>query len=748
MASDRRRGQLSDRDWPRLRAYLLVILLAFLLLAGRLFYLQVIEGRTLMKQSLDNLFETVKIAAPRGEILDRKGRALAKNESSFALLYLMPENIDSYFLSRHERQVLLDFSSQQLAQLAQLNQTEYDSALAAARQALGLAGDTADPLLLAQTARQRELLRGVSNTKTEFLRDLRIRDLQNLVLCTRNPGLMRGEVVSALRRSGEQPFIYKWHVQDGEQPGELKEVRRIATYLRQPYADLMKRLEREKVRAHRYEPVTLVDELDENQRIYIAEHNSEYPSMMVEDYAFRRVYPLGPACGSILGYLGYPDENDPKKLTALVSGQRDMIGKQGAERAFELLLHGRAGQRDLEVTKANAIKDIAREKAPKRGTDIFLSLDMGVQALAHRLLGGRPGAIVISVLEPGHEGELLALASSPTYDPSRLNDIAYVDRLNKDPNKPFANRAYALTAPPGSTFKIVTTQAALQTKAITIDGYRSYCKGWTEIGEQRYNCHHETGHGSLNLIESFANSCDIAFYDIGTHKLKGDAPARIKHFGELFSYGSPVGIELPGEVSGLLPDKEWKRRTFDKPQFNKWDRMWFDGNTANYAIGQGDLLATPLQVLWSANTVALDGRVYKPRLLIATQADGSKSAVEAEDGRNVPLDKEALAFVKRAMRFTVTNGTCRKLNLSGMQVAAKSGTAEAGRGKADHSWVVGFYPYDKPRYSFVAYFQNGGSAGEAAIPAMYEMLRYLDDNDPLAELDKQKEKQALTAQAR
>jgi penicillin-binding protein 2 len=425
-----------------------------------------------------------------------------------------------------------------------------------------------------------------------------------------------------------------------------------------------------------------------------------------------------------------------------------MIGKQGAERAFEILLHGRAGQRDLEVTKANTIKDVAREKAPKRGTDIFLSLDMGAQDLAHRLLGGRPGAIVISVLEPGHEGELLALASSPTYDPSRLNDIAYVERLNRDPNKPFANRAYALTAPPGSTFKIVTTQTALQSEAITTGGYRSYCRGYTEIGEQRYNCHHEEGHGSLNLIQSFAESCDVAYYDISTHRIKGDVPGKLKHYAELFGYGAPTGIELPGEVSGLLPDKDWKRRTYDKPQFNKWDRMWFDGNTANYAIGQGDLLATPLQVLWSANTVALDGRVYKPRLLIATRADGSTSPTEAESGRNVPLDKDALAFVRQAMRYTVTNGTCRKLNISGMQVCAKSGTAEAGRGKSDHSWVVGFYPMDRPRFGFVAFYQNGGSAGEAAIPAMREMLMYLKNNDPFKELDRQRQNDsALSASA-
>lgn len=506
----------------------------------------------------------------------------------------------------------------------------------------------------------------------------------------------------------------------------LREVQRLSAYLGIPYDDLMERLQRERRRVYGYEPVTLVDELTEEQKIYIGEHQADFEGFFIEQYAFKREYPMGRSAAHVIGYTGFVGDTDPLAIRNMGYGARETVGKEGVERQYESILHGRSGRRDIEVDRNRVFRKEARMVPPERGEDIYLTLDKNIQAEAFALLDNRPGAIIISNLAEGHEGEILAMAASPSYDPGRFDEPNYYAGLLNHPDLPLLNRAYRNAFPPGSTFKIVTATAAFQT-GVAVAGSTYYCTGHKQIGNREFKCHKLTGHGRVTALEAISQSCDVALYDMAL--ALPQQQETLHNFAQFFGFGEPTGIDLPNEASGVVPDKKWKRDHYAGERWHPTDRLWYDGDTANFAIGQGFLTATPLQVLWSAQVVALDGYQAEPHLLYARKDRTGVTPVRVKPLRRVPVDKDALNLTKQGMRLAVTNGTCTKLNLQGLSVCAKSGTAETGRkGERDHSWVVGFFPANKPQYGFVAFFQNGGGAGDAAVPAMRQMLTYLRDD--------------------
>ena len=542
-------------------------------------------------------------------------------------------------------------------------------------------------------------------------------------------------------------YTYRDPGESGRHGARLKEIDSLARMLGQDYRELMARAGSEAKRLNGaqlsgFRPVTLIEELTTEQGLLLGEVQLE--GMYIEQYAFKREYVLGPAAAHVIGYTGFPGEGDAEAIRSLGYDPREQVGKEGVERVYESLLHGRPGKRDIEITHSRMVRRsgdwIAREVPPMRGTDVYLTLDAGIQEKAYSILNNQTGAAIVVSLAPGHEGKLLALVSSPSYDPLRFNEPGYYNSLlarpDGSPNKsrPLLNRAYRNAFPPGSTFKIVTMTAGLQTGAYT-QGSGFYCKGFIELGKynQRFHCHKREGHGNLTLLEGLAESCDTVFYQVSLGL--DNQPETLRQFGEFFGFGEPVGINLPNEAAGILPDRDWKREHYAGDRWNEVDRLWFNGDTATYGIGQSYLTATPLQVLWSAVLVALEGYKPQPQLLKSWEDSDGVSTPEQAELVRVPLDQAALRIVKSGMRLAVTSGTCKALDIPGLNVCAKSGTAETGiAGERDHSWMTGFYPMDNPEVAFVVFFQNGGEEYTAA-PAARELLQYMKhkfDGSPIA----------------
>jgi penicillin-binding protein 2 len=489
-----------------------------------------------------------------------------------------------------------------------------------------------------------------------------------------------------------------------------------------------------------HQPLMVVDELTDDQKLYIGEHNADFPHVIIEEYSFRREYPLGNATTHLLGYTG------PATQAQIDKGYdpEELSGKEGVERQFEDKLRGELGRRDMEIDRQGIFKNEANVVPPKRGSDLYLSIDSGTQQAAHDILvqtmngdsGITGGAIIVNALGPENRGEILAMTSGPSYDPSKFDQPGYYSGLLRNSRMPLLNRCIGLAYPPGSPFKLVTLTTALQLGTINMNT-SFYCSGYKEIGKyhQRFYCHVRSGHGMLATPDALAQSCDVFFYDVGS--MLPDPPQNLHDFALQFGYGQPTDIALPGEVKGTVPDADWKWKHFAwayNKTHNHQDQAWYDGDTLNYSIGQGFLLVTPLQDLWAASTIAWDGMHYPPRLVVASSGAQGMTPTEMDQGTATGLDPHVLDEVKSAMRHTASDpkGTCQRLNFApGMQVCAKTGTAEASHNKNDYSWVVGFYPENNPRYGFICFFEHGGES-KLAVDSAVQLLKYLKEHDPLA----------------
>jgi penicillin-binding protein 2 len=393
----------------------------------------------------------------------------------------------------------------------------------------------------------------------------------------------------------------------------------------------------------------------------------------------------------------------------------DFLGRLGLERAYEKDLRGVDGERWLEVdAMGRVVGRFAPEQTvtPKPGKTLHLYEDLGLQAIADSCLVGRRGAVVMLDVRTGG---VLVLASAPSFDPNLFAagiNAAEWRTLNTDPDRPLLFRAVQATYAPGSTFKMVGFIAALEEHVIGFTQHMpAACYGGYRFGNRFYHCWDEKGHGSLALEDALVKSCDTYFYQVG-ERLSVDALATRARAAGL---GSKTGVDLPQELSGLVPDSEWLNR--------RWGvKGWTQGTVLNHAIGQGEYLVTPIQLARYAAMFALRGKLIVPRIVESIEEpDGSRreNHLMVSGVWNVP--PETMERVREAMHQVVERGTAAVCKIPTYMPAGKTGTAENPHGKA-HSWFVGYAPYDDPEVAFSVIVEAGGHGSDVAAPIAKRLL--------------------------
>lgn len=472
----------------------------------------------------------------------------------------------------------------------------------------------------------------------------------------------------------------------------------------------------------------------------LQERAGDFPGVHVE-IAPVRTYPEKELESHILGYLGAISAQAFPEYQKRGYTQNDLVGASGLEASYEDQLRGRAGT-ELAIVDANGnILSSQEQEASVPGNNLILSLDTELQKQVEDALkkgmekkDAKQGVAI--VMNPNN-GEILAMVSLPTYDDNLFaRGIKPTDfsALNQDLGRPLVNHAISGLYPPGSVFKLASAAGALQEGVIDRND-SIFCSGIMYLPNkffpndpklaQPFYCWYRPGHGNLTIVDGIAQSSDIFFYKLDGGFTDFTTPlgqSLASEYMRLFGYGTASGIDLPGESDGLVPDPKWKQRNLNE--------QWTTGDTYNMAIGQGFVLATPLQVLNTTATIANGGTLYRPHFARAiVNASGTvTNTIEPQIIRKLPIDPENISLVRQGMRAAVTRGTAWKVNLRDLQVAGKTGTAEFFGPKKNgrlptHAWFTAFAPYDKPEIAVVVFVNGGGEGSEVSAPIAADILR-------------------------
>ncbi|ARE41092.1 Penicillin-binding protein 2 (PBP-2) [Rhodovulum sp. P5] len=486
--------------------------------------------------------------------------------------------------------------------------------------------------------------------------------------------------------------------------------------------ETMERALKEIRRHSPFVPVTIADRMRWEDVASVAVNAPVLPGISPE-VGMSRNYPMGRDFAHVVGYVGPVSDYDLSKIEdpdPLLQIPRFQIGKTGVEAKSELDLRGKAGTRRIEVNAAGrVIRELDRIEG-QPGSELQLTVDAGLQNFMQARLGEESAAAVVIDLE---DGDLLGIASSPSFDPNKfVRGISVPDyrALTENPYRPLSNKAVQGAYPPGSTFKVVTALAALEDGAIG-PGETVWCPGYMAVGGRRFHCWRRGGHGHVDLMKSLQQSCDVYYYEVGQRVGIDKIAAMARKLG----LGERHDVPLSAVVAGIAPDKLWKRE--------KHGEDWLPGDTLNAAIGQGYVLASPLQLAVMSARIAT-GRAVRPRLI--KSVDG----VEQPSGRGEPLDisRANLIRIRRAMDAVVntTRGTARSSRVvaEGMEMAGKTGTsqvrnitaAERAAGvfrnedlpwnRRDHALFVAFAPVERPRIAVAVVVEHGGGGSSAAAP--------------------------------
>ncbi len=586
-----------------------LMLFCFVVLLGRLWYLQVIRGSYFKERSENNRVRTQYLPPPRGKILDRHGEVIAKNRPSYDIVLYVTEVGDVESV---------------LQQLAQLTDTPYEALYA-----------------------------------------------------------------------------------------KYEKGKRVARFI----------------------PRVLLPHVDREIIAKVKANRWRLPGIDVR-YRPSRWYVHGDLAAHLIGYIREIDEAQLKSPAyAAYYRSGDLVGKYGLERKWEQSLQGRRGRKNIVVNvhgvKINDLTatDPSYQTEAIAGQSIKLTIDLDVQRAADEALKEIKGGVVALQVDTG---EVLAMASSPRFDPNIFTgDLSAQEwsDIVSGPGKKLNNRAMQGTYPPGSTFKTIMGIAALE-EGVVGPHETVYCPGHYTFGGRRFHCHKRSGHGNVDLKQAIIQSCDVYFYVVG-QRLGVD---RIHDYANRFGLGHATGIDLYHERPGLVPSTAWKKKRFEGTEQEKW----YPGETLSVAIGQGANLATPLQMAVATAAISNGGKVFKPQLLKGIYgAEGTfqDESFSPEVVGKLSAQKRSLKLVQDAMVGVVhaEKGTARRARLPeewGIRVAGKTGTSQvvslAKKGESKkyehHAWFIGYAPADKPEIAVAALIENGGHGGVAAAPVVRQVL--------------------------
>lgn len=502
----------------------------------------------------------------------------------------------------------------------------------------------------------------------------------------------RGEIFD---RNADLPMVintdsFAVEVIPGEIPPQKYDtvIQKLANYLGIPKSQIDKKIPKNIRRS--YSSVQVKSNVSFTVISNIAENLNDLPGVSWVSKPIRNYLHTG-SLSHIVGYVGDINQDEITALYNQGYTKNSIVGKTGIEKQYDSLLQGTPGREMSTVdVHGRVISETPVVEPPKMGKNLVLTIDSTIQKLVEETLGNRVGASV--VLKPA-TGEVLAMVSYPFYDSnifSSDDSAAEYSKLLNDKTKPLINRAVQLSYPPASTFKIIMSAAMLQENAFpatkTIE-----CKGKMLYGGRVFHCHiHEPGHGWLDMKNAMAQSCDVYYWTIGRDYLGIE---KIASYSREFGLGKSAQIDLPSQVSGLVPTAEWKQK--------KYHEKWFGGDTMSCSIGQGFMEATPLQLANMIAMVSNEGIIYKPHILKEVRDPVTNEIIEEIKPTVLTestIDKEVWKQIQEALRYTVTDGSPQyPMHNKLVQIACKTGTAEVdGYKDSWHSWLVAYAPYDAP----------------------------------------------------
>lgn len=481
--------------------------------------------------------------------------------------------------------------------------------------------------------------------------------------------------------------------------------------------DLKRRIQR----APKFKPIVAVDDLTWND---FSRFNLNIPFLrgVEAKVADKRIYPQKQASAHAIGYVGTKTRGDLQRIGNIVG---DTVGRSGVEREYQELLSGEPGVRHVEVNAFGRTIRELRSRPGQPGDELHMAICADMQKYVTGRMEGHSGSVIVMDVE---NGELITLVSTPGFDPNEFSrgiDERRWETLLSHEKKPLMNKAIRGQYAPGSTFKMLVALAALEDELIEADE-EIMCTGKYELGGELFHCWLHEGHGAMNMTQALERSCDTYFYELALRV----GIDRISEMARRFGFGSITGVDLSGEKSGILPNRDWKRANYDVG--------WRPGETVITGIGQGYLLSTPMQLVVMTAALANGGRLVTPRLL------RQNGAVES---RPTNTDAEALKVIQLGLYNAVNRpgGTAyaSSLLIDGQRMSGKTGTVQVRRisqdeRKAgvipnseldwhlrDHSLFVGYVPHDKPRFAISVVVEHGGGGAQVAAPIARDTMVHL-----------------------
>jgi penicillin-binding protein 2 len=473
-----------------------------------------------------------------------------------------------------------------------------------------------------------------------------------------------------------------------------------------------------------YQPIFIKEDITPDELAFIESHKNELPELDTI-MSHRRLYPPKGFMAHLIGYVGEVNEDMLNQPQFEFYNPGDVVGVSGVEKQYNQILMGKNGSRRALVNSHG--KEVGRldETPADPGKQLKLTLDIDLQIAAEEALGDKNGAVV--AMNP-RTGEILAMASRPTFDP---NDFAVRiskgewNRLVTDPDKPLLNKAIQAQLAPGSTFKIIMSVAGWQENIV--QNMNVHCSGGAMFYGRRFGCWVKGGHGPVDFTKAIYQSCDVFFYTLA-EKLGID---RIAKYATMLGLGQKTGIDLPNEVAGVMPSEEWKIRNFKQ--------KWFAGETISVGIGQGAVATTPVQLMRAISAISMDGRMVVPHVVNPTELPPGMVDVEHyTEVKNIPIDPGGWNTITDAMaRVLLPEGTAPSAHIPGIDIAGKTGSAQivslALRAKhenndefAQNGWFVGFTPRRNPEIVVCVLFQGGEHGKLAARLATQVIKAYVD----------------------